>query len=181
VEGSATGSRTHQTAPDGQRVVDQRQDFVDADRAAIQRNADATMAASREEGAHTPSVRFWHSRRAQAGPLLALLAGVFTLAIRTWPIATPQGRGSVGTAWFICATIAGALYLTGFFLSDRRARQARLVLLCGAALHLGVTVLASLLVDAQDVAPGWTAMLFDVVPALVALIAACLIVPAPEE
>lgn len=90
-------------------------------------------------------------------------------------MATPQGRGTVGTAWFICATIAGVLYVAGFFLSERRWKQARLVLICGAGLHLLVSVLAAMAVDTQDVAPAWSSMLFDVVPAVVALVAAALI------
>jgi hypothetical protein len=176
---TAPDDQSQRTAPDGQRVVRAGEDF-ETKQAAVQRNADRTMTASREEGAHDPSVGFWHSRRAQAGPLLALLAGVFTLAIRTWPIVTPQGRGTVGTAWFLCATIAGALYVAGFFLSERRWIQARLVLICGAGLHLLVSVLASMAVDAQAVAPATLTMLFDVVPAIMALVAAALIRPVPE-
>jgi hypothetical protein len=172
--------QSHRTAPDGQRVV-RHDDTFEADRAAIQRNADRTMAASREEGAREPSVRFWHSRRAQAGPLLALLAGVFTLAVRTWPIATPQGRGTVGLGWEIGAILAGLMYVAGFMLADRHWKRARLVLICGAVLHLFVSVLAASLVDAQEVAPAWEAMLFDGVPAVVAFVAAALIRPVPGE
>jgi hypothetical protein len=176
----AYGERTDRVAPDGQRIVDQSGEIAE-ERREIERNAERVTAASRDEGAREPSVRFWHSRRAQVGPVLALLAGVFTLAVRTWPIAPPQGRGSVGTAWFICATIAGALYIAGFFLSDRHWKQARLVLVCGAVLHLVVSFLAAALVDAQDIAPMPATMLFDVVPAIVALVAAFLISPAPGE
>ena len=87
----------------------------------------------------------------------------------------------MGTAWFVCATIAGALYVAGFFLSDRHWKQARAVLICGAVLHLLVSFLASVVVDAQAVAPAPMTMLFDVVPAVVAIVAAFLIVPAPGE
>jgi len=171
--------RPRHVAPDGQRVVDQSADRAD-ERQEIERNAERTMSAARLEEAREPSVRFWQSRRAQVGPLLALFAGLFTLAVRTWPIATPQGRGTVGTAWFICATIAGVLYLAGFWFSDTRWKQARVMLICGAVLHLLVSFLASYLVDAQGVAPAWEAMLFDVVPAVLAIVAAFLIVPAPD-
>lgn len=132
-------------------------------------------------GRGEPSTRFWGSRYAQAGPLLALFAGLFTLAIRTWPIATPQGRGTVGTAWFVCATIAGAMYVAGFFLSDRHWNRARLVLVSAALLHLLVGFLAAATVDAQAVAPVWQSFLFDAVPAVVALIAAFSIGPAPGQ
>jgi hypothetical protein len=167
-------------APDGQRVVNQEGE-VDEERAAIAASADRQRELSREERAHEPSARFWSSRHAQIGPILALLAGVFTLAVRTWPIAVPQGRGTAGTAWFLVATLAGVLYIAGFFLADRHWRRARLVLVCGAALHLLFGVLAAALVDAQQVAPGVLSVLFDAVPAVVALAAAFLIAPPPGE
>jgi hypothetical protein len=147
----------------------------------IRRKADLVEVTSRTERAGEPSTRFWGSRYAQAGPLLALFAGLFTLAIRTWPIATPQGRGTVGTAWFICATLAGAMYVAGFFLADRHWKRARLVLVSAALLHLLVGCLAATLVDAQAVAPIWQSFVFDAVPAVVALIAAFLIAPAPGQ
>jgi hypothetical protein len=167
-------------APDGQRIVDQSGEIQD-ERREIERNAERTATASRAERAQEPSTRFLSSRHAQFGPLLALFAGLFTLAIRTWPIATPQGRGTVGTAWFICATLAGALYLAGFFLSDRHWKRARMILASAAVLHLVVGALAAMQVDAQDVAAAWQAFPFDAVPAIAALIAAFLISPPPGE
>jgi len=171
-------SRSGRIAPDGQRVVDQSAE-IDEEHREIERNAEGMMAASRAEGADVPSVRFWRSPRTQVGPMLALLAGVFTLAMRTWPIATPQGRGSVGLAWETIAIIAGLLYVAGFLLADRHWKRARLVLLCAAPLHLLVSALAAATVDAQDVAPMVPTMLFDAVPATLAIIAALLIRPAP--
>jgi RsiW-degrading membrane proteinase PrsW (M82 family) len=165
-------------APDGQRIVDQRGEMADEQRE-IERKADLVEATSRAERSGEPSTRFWDSPYAQAGPLIALFAGLFTLAIRTWPIATPQGRGTLGTAWFICATIAGLMYVAGFFLADRHWKRARTVLVSGALLHLLVAALAAMLVDAQDVAPAWQSILFDAVPAVAALVAAFLIGPAP--
>ena len=167
-------------APDGQRVVDQAGEVAE-ERAAIAESARRQEALSREERAHEPSARFWSSRHAQIGPLLALFAGLFTLAIRTWPIAVPQGRGTVGTAWFLVATLAGVLYIAGFFLSDRHWRRARAVLVCAAVLHLIVGGLAATIVDQQQVAPGPLGFLFDAVPAVVALVAAFLIAPPPGE
>jgi len=167
-------------APDGQRVVDQDGD-VGEERAAIVETASRQRALSHEERSHEPSARFWSSRRAQVGPILALLAGVFTLAVRTWPIAVPQGRGSVGTAWFLVATLAGLLYIAGFFMADKHWKRARLVLVCGALLHLVFGVLAATIVDVQEVAPGPLSILFDAVPAIMALVAAFLITPAPGE
>jgi hypothetical protein len=167
-------------APDGQRVVDQSGEIGD-ERREIERKAHLTEAISREERMREPSTRFWESRHAQAGPILALLAGLFTLAIRTWPIATPQGRGTLGTAWFICATIAGVCYLAGFFLADRHWQRARLILVSAALLHLVVGFLAAMQVDASGVASASQSLAFDAVPAVVALIAAFLLKPAPAE
>jgi RsiW-degrading membrane proteinase PrsW (M82 family) len=167
-------------APDGQRVVDQSGEMA-AEQREINRNADLVEATSRVERASEPSTRFWGSRYAQAGPLLALFAGLFTLAIRTWPNATPLGRGTVGVAWFVCATIAGACYVAGFFLSDRHWKRARLVLVSGALLHLLVGFLAAMQVDVQDVAPVSQSIFFDAVPAVAALLAALQIAPAPGQ
>ena len=189
--GSASDSRTgapdatqrptdQLVAPDGQRVVDQAGEVAE-ERAAITSASHRQDTIAREERAIEPSTRFWSSRRAQVGPIIALLAGLFTLAIRTWPIAVPQGRGTVGTAWFLVATLAGALYIAGFFLADRHWRTARRVLICGGILHLLVGVLAAMVVDAQQVAPGPLSVLFDAVPAVAALVAAFLISPAPGE
>jgi hypothetical protein len=177
---SAPTRNPGRVAPDGQRIVDQSGEMADEQRE-IERNADLVTAGSRVERSTEPSTRFWDSRYAQAGPLLALFAGLFTLAVRTWPIATPQGRGTVGVAWFICATIAGGLYVAGFFLSDRHWKRARIVLVSGALLHLAVGFLASMQVDAQGVAPVSQSIFFDAAPAVVALIAAFLIKPAPGQ
>jgi hypothetical protein len=178
VAGQETHRDTYPVAPDGQLVVDGRASEAE-ERAAIDRASARQEQASRIERTQTPEGRYLSWRHAQPGPILALLAGLFTLAIRTWPIAVPQGRGAVGTAWFVVATLAGALYIAGFFLSDRNWKRARLVLVCGALLHLIVGVLAGLQVDAQGVAPAPRAMLFDVVPAVVALVAAFLISAPP--
>jgi hypothetical protein len=167
-------------APDGQRVVDQGAGRAE-ERVAIAEASEHQADVAREQRAREPSARFWSSRRAQAGPLLALLAGVFTLAVRTWPIAVPQGRGTVGTAWFLVATLAGFLYIAGFFLADRHWRRARGVLICGAVLHLLFGVLAATVVDTQQVAPGPLSVMFDAVPAILALVAAFLIAPPPGE
>jgi len=167
-------------APDGQHVVRQEQ-APGAEQAAIEHASERQEAASREERAQQPSTRFWSSRRAQVGPVLALLAGVITLGIRTWPIATPQGRGTLGTFWFLAATLVGALYVSGFFLSDRRWKLARAVLIGGAVLHAAVALASGLTVNAQEIAPGLGALLFDLVPATLAIVAAFLITPPPAE
>ena len=170
----------HVIAPDGQRVVDQAGEVAE-ERAAISCASRRQDTIAREERALEPSTRFWSSRHAQIGPILALLAGVFTLAVRTWPIAVPQGRGTAGVPWFLMATLAGVLYIAGFFLADRHWRRARGVLICAAILHLVVGGLAALLVDAQQVAPAPLSILFDAVPAVMALVAAFLISPPPGE
>jgi len=150
------------------------------ERAEIQEAADHQEKMSQLEREGTPSVRFWDSRRAQVGPLMALVAGLFTLAVRTWPIAVPQGRGSPGAGWFLGATIVGALYITGFFLADRHWRRARSLLIIAGVAHLIIGFASGALVEAQDLAPAPAALFFDLVPAVVALIAAFLIVPPPD-
>jgi hypothetical protein len=165
-------------APDGQRTV-QQQDTRAEEREEIARNSEHQDAVAREQRAQEPSTRFWSSRRAQAGPILALLAGLITLAFRTWPIVVPQGRGSLGTFWFLAATLIGALYVISFFLADRRWKLARAVLIGAGVLHLVVGFAVGTVVGAQEVAPGSMAMLFDVVPAIMALVAAFLISPPP--
>ena len=161
-------------APDDLRVVDQEAD-LDEERATVAEAAAHQRAVAREQRARQPSTRFWESRHAQIGPILALLAGVFTLAVRTWPIAVPRERGPYGLAWLIGDTVAGALYIVGFVLADRHWRRARGVLIRGAILQLVVGVLAAALVSSELNGPGPLSALYDVVPAVVALIAAFLI------
>jgi hypothetical protein len=165
-------------APDGQHIVDERVDSAQ-EHAEIQKAANRLEKLSQVEREGTPSVRFWDSRRAQMGPLMVLFAGLFTLAVRTWPIAVPQGRGSLGVGWFVGATIVGVLYLAGFFLADRQWRWAKLIVMVAAVAHLVIAFTSGTLVDAQNLAPARVALFFDLVPALVALIAAFLIKPAP--
>lgn len=174
------GERAGPVAPDGQRIVNEPRSTAD-ERATIEERSDRLEEMSREERAQEPSSRFWSSPRAQIGPILALLAGVFTLAIRTWPIVPPQGRGTVGTAWFVAATLIGVFYVVGFFLSSRHWQRARVVLLSAAVLHLLIGFLASVVVDTQDVAAGWQSFAFDAIPAIVAIVAAFLIRPVPDE
>jgi hypothetical protein len=168
-------------APDGQRIVDQRAAAEERDEIAYQAERQTRLAAAERET--EPSTRFWSSRRTQVGPLLALLAGVFTLAVRTWPIATPQGHGTVGMTWFLSATVVGVAYIVGFFLADRHWQRARLVLVCAAIVHLLIGGLASLIVGDQQVAPATATVLYDAVPAILALVAAALITspPAPND
>jgi hypothetical protein len=169
-------------APDGQRVVDQSVGREE-ERAVIAEASARREALAREQRAREPSTRFWGSPRAMIGPLLGLLAGVFTLAVRTWPIAVPQGKATIGLPWFIGDTIVGILYIVGFFLADRHWRRARLVLICGAILQFVIGGLAAATVSSQQVAPAGASMLYDAIPAVVALVGAILITapPAPER
>jgi len=157
-----------------QAVVDQRGEVAD-ERAAIDATDHRERMVAREEAAREPSARFWQSRTGNIGAILALIAGLFTLAIRTWPVAPPQSHGPLGTTWAIMVTIAGVFYLLGFWFADRRQGVSRLLLIAGALMQLGIGIMANMMVDAQDVAPGPLAMLFDVVPAILAFVAAFLI------
>lgn len=64
---------------------------------------------------------------------------------------------------------------------DRHWKRARLVLVCGAMLHLLFGVRAATVVDVQEVAPGPLSILFDAVPAVLALATAFLVAPPPGE
>lgn len=157
-----------------QPVVDQQHEEVE-ERATIKAADRHERRVAREEAAHEPSVQFWETRGGNIGAILALLAGLFTLAVRTWPVAPPQSHGPLGTAWAIAVTVAGVLYLLGFWFADRRQGLARGILIVGALLHLGIGLAAGTIVDAQQAAPGPLAMMFDLVPAVMAFIAAFLI------
>jgi hypothetical protein len=164
--------------PDGQRII-QQQVTAEEERADIARASERQEVVARDERAKEPSTRFWSSRRVQVGPILALLAGVITLAFRTWPIAVPQGRGTLGTSWFIAATVVGVVYIVGFFLADTRWKLARTVLVVAAVVHIVIGLGFGSSVQAQEIAPGLLSMLYDLVPAAMALIAALLMAPPP--
>ena len=122
-----------------------------------------------------PSVRFWDSKRNNVGAILTLLAALFTLGTVMWPIAVPQGRGYLGTAWGLGAAAIGVAYLAGFFLADKHWSRARMVILIAAAIHIVGGVASGVLADAQELAPALGASLFDIAPAIVAIIGGLLI------
>ena len=130
-----------------------------------------------------PSVRFWDSKRNNVGAIVTLLAALFTLGTVMWPIAVPQGRGYLGTVWGLGAAAAGAAYLAGFFLADKHWTRARTVILLAAAFHILGGLASGFLADAQELAPALSASLFDIVPAIVAIIGGLLIgkPPTPSE
>lgn len=128
-----------------------------------------------------PSVRFWDSKRNNVGAILTLLAALFTLGTVMWPIAVPQGRGYLGTAWGLGAAAIGVAYLAGFFLADKHWSRARLVILVAAAIHIVGGLASGLLADAQELAPALGASLFDIAPAIVALVAGLLIGKPPTQ
>ena len=127
-----------------------------------------------------PSVRFWDSKRNNAGAILTLLAALFTIGKVVWPIAVPQGRGDGGAVWAIGAVVIGIAYLAGFFLADKHWSRARMVVLVAAIIHIIGGIVSGLVVDSQELAPAFPAALFDVGPAIVALIAGLLISAPPS-
>lgn len=130
-----------------------------------------------------PSVRFWDSKRNNVGAIVTLLAALFTLGTVIWPIAVPQGRGYLGTVWGLGAAAAGVGYLAGFFLADKHWSLARTVILVAAAFHILGGLASGYLADAQELASAFSASLFDIVPAMVAIIGGMLIgkPPTPSE
>jgi hypothetical protein len=127
-----------------------------------------------------PSVRFYRSKRNNAGVILTLVAAVFTFSTWMWPIAVPQGRGSLGVAWGIGALVVTAAYVAGFFLADKRWRRARTVIVLAAILHILGGLVSGLLADANELAPAVPAALFDIAPAVMALVGGLLIGPPPS-
>ena len=129
------------------------------------------------------SVRFWDSKRNNIGAILTLLAALFTLGTVMWPIAVPQGRGYLGTAWGLGAAAVGIAYLVGFFLADKHWSRARAVILIAAVLHIVGGLASGVLADAQELAPALSASLFDIAPAVVAIVGGLLIgkPPTPSE
>src|SRR5688572_18698463 len=74
------GGQPGRVAPDGQRIVDQSDEVAEEQRE-IRHKADLVEATAHADHARDPVARSWASRYFQAGALLALFAGVFTLAI----------------------------------------------------------------------------------------------------
>ena len=142
-----------------------------------------TERASASSAAPPPSVRFWDSKRNNAGAIVTLLAALFTLGTVMWPIAVPQGRGYLGTAWGLGAAAIGIAYIASFFLADKHWSRARAVILIAAALQIVGGLASGLLADAQELAPALSASLFDIAPAIVAIVGGLLIgrPPTPSE
>jgi hypothetical protein len=172
------GRPTSRIAADGQDVVDQRVDQA-GEQAEIARSAEYQQQASQDERAGTPSVRFWDSWSRRAGAFCALLAGLLTLATRIWPVAPPQSHGGSSVLWVLPSVLLGIAYLCGFFLADRYWKTARVVLIVAAVMHVLIGFMAGTAVDAQAEGAGIRAMLFDLAPAALALIAVFLIAPPP--
>ena len=128
-----------------------------------------------------PSVRFYDSKRNNIGVILTLVAAVFTFSTWMWPIAVPQGRGSLGVAWGLGAVVVTATYVVGFFLADKQWKRARTVIVLAAVLHIIGGLASGLLADANDLAPALPAALFDIGPAVVAMIGGLLIGPPPSR
>ena len=125
--------------------------------------------------------RFFRSRRNTIGLVLAVGAALLTYAFLTWPIAVPQGHGNLGPVWGIVAFLAAAAYLYAAWKADTNWRLARITLLITGALHVVVGLLSSLIVGPWRDNLFWWAGLYDLVPAILALIAGALLHPPSGE
>jgi hypothetical protein len=107
------------------------------------------------------------------GLALAILAGLTTLAFTQWPIQPPQARGSEGALWGVGAWIIGLAFIASAFLAHTRPWLARAILVVGAVALLasGMTLGRTWQVWQM----GALAALFDMLPAMLALMAAALI------
>jgi hypothetical protein len=130
-----------------------------------------------EQPSRPTSVRWWESRRNNIGAILAILAAVFTLAVSRFPIGVPQARGPIGVSWGTAAILIGVVYIAAFFLADRRWNWARWFLVGGALVQIVIGAVSGIGYGAIAGWPGHLAGLYDIAPAVVALVAAALIGP----
>jgi hypothetical protein len=114
-------------------------------------------------------------KHTNAGAVLAIAAGLFSIAVTTWPAPVAQGtRGDLTAAWVIAVRVCGAAVVAAPFLASAwpgRLGLAKLVLAAGG---LGLVAAA---VAGQLAGGGPAELLLNAVPGLLALIAAWLLVP----
>ena len=117
----------------------------------------------------------WHN----VGIALAILAGLTSLGFATWPIQPPQGRGNEGAMWGVGVYVVGLAFIASAFIAHTRPWLAKAILAVGA-----VALLVSGLIFGQTWSVwqmGSLAAFFDVLPAVLALVAAAIIGPIQQS
>lgn len=108
------------------------------------------------------------------GVYLAVLAGFIAFGIALWPFGAPQTPTQAGQVWLLVPFGAAVAFLAAAFLADRSATTSRILLIVGALALFASGVFSSGLIEGQGTT---LAVTLDIVPGLVALVAAFLIGP----
>lgn len=107
------------------------------------------------------------------GVLLAIFAGLFLVGLALFPVVAPQAREG-SNLWLIGAVVIGTAFVAAPFLVGISTLAARVILLGGALTLAGSGLLFW---QAFGGDRGLLALLVDVVPAIMAAVAAFLIGP----
>jgi hypothetical protein len=111
--------------------------------------------------------------RHNIGVLLAIIAGLAAIGATIWPI-VPQAQVRAGPFWGIAAFSSGVAFLIAAFIVDRLTVVSKALLVIGALVLVGSAAIFGGLFGGGR-AP--LAVVIDLAPAVVALVAAFLIGP----
>ncbi len=107
------------------------------------------------------------------GVMLAIVAGLLGFGYALWPI-TPQTRTASSEVWLLVVTLSTVAFLAAAFVVDRLPAVSRLLLVGGA---VALVISGSLFGMLFGGGEARLAALIDLVPAVLALIAAAIIGP----
>ncbi len=107
------------------------------------------------------------------GVMLAIVAGLLGFGYALWPI-TPQTRTASSEVWLLVVTLSTTAFLAAAFVVDRLPAVSRLLLVGGAVALVASGSLFGMLFGGGEAR---LAALIDLVPAVLALIAAAIIGP----
>ncbi len=127
--------------------------------------------------AHRPK----QGRFNNVGIALAIVAGLIAIGFTQWPVAQPQGHGRAAW-WAVSVWIVGFGNIAAAFLADRYPMVSKSLLTLGALWLAGSALVAAEVFRQPTLS--WLAVMLDMLPAAIALVAAVLIGPvvmSPEE
>lgn len=112
--------------------------------------------------------------RSNLGGLLAIIAGLVAVGVTIWSIVPQATVTTAGPVWRLAAFAAGVGFLVSAFLADARPGWSKVILVAGA-----LVLATSAVVFGGLLSGGWAgyAVLIDLLPAVLALVAAVLIGP----
>ena len=113
--------------------------------------------------------------RRDIGAVLAFLAGLSLLGWAAWPLPSRQllRWGDLGPVWLVGALVIAGIFLAAPFLVDRRPVLTKFLLVGGA-----VALVASGFLFGGILQGGLPSAVMDILPAVLALLAAVIIRPA---